>query len=252
MLVQARRTSHTRRPSRAGRRAPGRRVHVAGYVELVQAQTAPRRTRACPHQPSTSTVVGRSPAPKPWSCETSPWEWSIALRQGATARRSGLKPGRGGMLALALDPATRRLWNPGTLCCRVGSGRGRHVDAPLVARVAGRPFREPDLATGSARSALGDFGWSASHHARVLAEIRTRGFYSEVATTLLSGQSWRDLARWWRVSNLALAFEPSVMRKLQWAILRAAILDEMEAEDPERFSGWLGRQRPGRRYRSCR
>ena len=88
--------------------------------------------------------------------------------------------------------------------------------------------------------------------ARVLAEIRTRGFYSEVATTLLSGQSWRDLARWWRVSNLALAFEPSVKRKLQWAILRAAILDEMEAEDPERFSGWLGRQRPGRRYRPCR
>jgi hypothetical protein len=88
--------------------------------------------------------------------------------------------------------------------------------------------------------------------ARVLAEIRTRGFYSEVPTTLVSGQSWRDLAGWWRLSNLALAFEPSAQRKLQWVILRAAVLDEMEAQDPHRFSGWLGRQRPGRRYRPAR
>jgi hypothetical protein len=85
--------------------------------------------------------------------------------------------------------------------------------------------------------------------ARVLAEIRTRGFYSEVPTTLASGQSWRDLAGWWRISNLALAFEPSAQRRLQWVILRAAVLDEMEASDPQRFPGWLARQRPGGRRR---
>lgn len=88
--------------------------------------------------------------------------------------------------------------------------------------------------------------------ARVLAEIRTRGFYGDVPTALASGQSWHDLAGWWRVSNLALAFEPSVERKLQWVTLRAAVLNEMEAKDPHRFSGWLCRQRPGRRYRPSR
>ena len=84
--------------------------------------------------------------------------------------------------------------------------------------------------------------------AGVLAEIRTRGFYSEVPTTLVNGQSWHDLAGWWRVSSLALAFEPAMQRKLQWVTMRAAVLDEMEAKDPQRFAGWLRRQRPGRRY----
>lgn len=88
--------------------------------------------------------------------------------------------------------------------------------------------------------------------ARVLAEIRTRGFYSELPTTLVSGQPWHDLAGWWQVSSLALAFEPSMQRKLQWVTLRAAVLDEMEAKDPQRFSGWLCRQLPGRRYRRRR
>lgn len=83
--------------------------------------------------------------------------------------------------------------------------------------------------------------------ARVLAEIRTRGSYGDVTTTLPSGQSWRDLTRWWRISALALAFEPSVQRKVQWVALRTAILDELEAADPQRFAGWLGRQYPGRR-----
>lgn len=88
--------------------------------------------------------------------------------------------------------------------------------------------------------------------ARVLADIRTRGYYSDIPTTLATGQSWRDLAGWWRISHVALAFEPSVQRKLQWVALRAAVLDEMEASDPERFSGWLARQYPSGRGRRRR
>ena len=158
-----------------------------------------------------------------------------------------------GCWALVLDPATKGSWEPTDA---VLQGRERKRFAMWMhSWLRGWPDDRSEGRTWQPGQHEVPSGTSVGRPpttARVLAEIRTRGFYSEVATTLLSGQSWRDLARWWRVSNLALAFEPSVKRKLQWAILRAAILDEMEAEDPERFSGWLGRQRPGRRYRSCR
>ena len=53
--------------------------------------------------------------------------------------------------------------NPTDAALRGQDDEVLHVDAQLVARVAGQPFRGPDLAAGSARRAVGDFDWSASH-----------------------------------------------------------------------------------------
>jgi len=67
----------------------------------------------------------------------------------------------------------------------------------------------------------------------------------------LRGRSWEGLLNAWRISIEMLADGPSPRRHLALAMLRGAILDEMEARDPRAFALWLRAQQPSRDSGSC-
>ncbi|HTW13840.1 MAG TPA: hypothetical protein VMF51_01865 [Nocardioides sp.] len=63
-----------------------------------------------------------------------------------------------------------------------------------------------------------------------------------IAAQLVYGQSWKDLASAWKQSSVALKSAGSHRHRLALVMLRAAILDEMEAMAPRAFSDWLATQ----------
>lgn len=100
----------------------------------------------------------------------------------------------------------------------------------------------PERVDGPARPRL-------SPGSDLVARAGTWDFSPEVARQVVRGQSWKDLTGGWRLSRIALFSARSAEGRLGLVTLRAAILDEMEAQDPLAFDGWLARQGPTRRWR---
>jgi hypothetical protein len=78
------------------------------------------------------------------------------------------------------------------------------------------------------------------------------GFTPERAAGVVRGHTWNDLASAWQLSGAQLTSAPSAERRVALVTLRAAVLDEMEAQDPSTFRAWLASQpledRRGRRW----
>ena len=72
-------------------------------------------------------------------------------------------------------------------------------------------------------------------------------FSPEIARQVVREQSWKELTSAWKLSTLALATPRSREHKLALVVLRAAVLDEMEAQQPQALPKWLARQHGGRR-----
>jgi hypothetical protein len=68
------------------------------------------------------------------------------------------------------------------------------------------------------------------------------GFSPQLAVQVVSGHTWQDLASAWQLSGSQLASAKSAERRLALVTLRAAVLDELESQDPAAFRAWLARQ----------
>lgn len=112
----------------------------------------------------------------------------------------------------------------------------------------GRPDRSP---AGEARPGSNeDARASRSEKATPVGDLvaQTRGCSAETARRAVQGRPWKELISAWHATTKVLRSESSPSRLLALVVLRAAILDEMEAQQPEIFAAWLGEQRdPGRR-----
>jgi hypothetical protein len=84
----------------------------------------------------------------------------------------------------------------------------------------------------------------------LVAQAGAWGFSPELARRVVTGKSWKLLTRGWRDSTDALDAARAPHRRLALVMLRAAILDEMESQDPEGFRLWLSRQQSRRLRRS--
>jgi hypothetical protein len=72
------------------------------------------------------------------------------------------------------------------------------------------------------------------------------GFSPPLARQVVRGHTWKELTSAWRLSCKRLTSAQSPGRTLALVTLRAAVLDEMEAQDPAAFAAWLARQHPKR------
>jgi hypothetical protein len=75
------------------------------------------------------------------------------------------------------------------------------------------------------------------------------GFTPQRAARVVRGHTWNDLASAWKLSGVQLASAQSTERRLALVTLRAAVLEEMEAQDPSAFHAWLARLRLEDRWR---
>ena len=85
--------------------------------------------------------------------------------------------------------------------------------------------------------------------ADLVAGPRIWGASAEAAYRAVHGRSWKDLLVGWQTTSTMLATERAPGRLLAVVLLRAALLDEMEAQHPEAFAAWRGKQYGGRRRR---
>jgi hypothetical protein len=83
--------------------------------------------------------------------------------------------------------------------------------------------------------------------ANLVAQTQIWGFSTTIAHQVVQGHPWRELVSGWRASTNALETERSPHRRLALVMLRAAILDEMEAQRPQSFASWFAEQQPARR-----
>ena len=112
-----------------------------------------------------------------------------------------------------------------------------------------QPFdRQPDRspATGSQRGGSDDARTSSSERATPMADLAAQtqdsGCSTAVAREAVRGRSWKDLVNGWRVTTKMLRSDKSSSRLLAVVLLRAAILDEMESQQPQVFAAWLAEQ----------
>jgi len=85
--------------------------------------------------------------------------------------------------------------------------------------------------------------------ANLVAQTQIWGFSTTIAHQVVQGHQWRELVSGWRASTNALETERSPRRRLALVMLRAAILDEMEAQRPQPFASWFAEQQPALRRR---
>jgi hypothetical protein len=112
----------------------------------------------------------------------------------------------------------------------------------------GRPSVGPGDGQGSASGSEAHPRAGFSGGGYLVHEAGRRGFSPQLAVQVVRGHTWNDLASAWRLSGAQLASARSAERRYALVTLRAAVLDEMEAQDPAAFRAWLGRQRlEGRR-----
>jgi hypothetical protein len=106
----------------------------------------------------------------------------------------------------------------------------------------GRPAVGPGDGQGSAPGPRGNPRPGFSGGGYLLHEAGRCGFSPQLADQVVRGHTWNDLASAWRLSGAQLATAQSAERRLALVTLRAAVLDEMEAQDPPAFRAWLARQ----------
>jgi hypothetical protein len=73
---------------------------------------------------------------------------------------------------------------------------------------------------------------------------------ADLVTRAVRGRPWTELTTGWRASTERLLAERLPGRQLALVLLRAALLDEMEAQRPQAFTVWLSEQVGHRRPRA--
>jgi hypothetical protein len=95
-----------------------------------------------------------------------------------------------------------------------------------------------------------DRGSDGPPTADLVSQADTWGFSTASATRAVRGRPWTELTTGWRASTERLLAERLPGRQLALVLLRAALLDEMEAQRPQAFTVWLSEQVGHRRPRA--